>query len=167
MVEPWLLRHYRHIYFKYWVTKYNDNNDIKANYGYYVDPGPHLHGISLTWHLKLPIIFRASHYSSIFCTSPTSNILLCLELQSLKYFFFRDLLKQHRVKLHINFFISLMLNGTISILWYMLVHHDLLIKPSTEAVMYLNPVSSSLTFKAWVLWFTFTNKKKKQYALSI
>ena len=54
-----------------------------------------------------------------------------------------DLLRQHRVKLHINFFTSLALNGSVTILWYMLVHHDLLTTPSTEAVMNLNPVSTA------------------------
>jgi len=42
------------------------------------------------------------------------------------FFFCRDLRRQVRVEIHLHFFTSLLLSNAISLLWYWLVHHDLL-----------------------------------------
>ena len=55
----------------------------------------------------------------------------------------RDLLKQHRVRLHINFFASLILSGVANIMWFVLVHHDVLVNPvTTKNTLSTNPVRS-------------------------
>ena len=62
----------------------------------------------------------------------------------------RELRKQQRVKLHIHFFIALTLSAIFSILWYALVHYDLLMNTEkTQTVVYRNPVgiSCELIFK--------------------
>jgi len=54
---------------------------------------------------------------------------------------FRELYRQDRVRLHIQFFLSLLLLSVVSIAWYLLVHHELLSNPiATESVVYRNPV---------------------------
>ena len=54
----------------------------------------------------------------------------------------RELRIQHRVKVHIHFFVSLALAGVTNILWYLLVHYELLVNQNHKTtVIYLNPVS--------------------------
>ena len=56
----------------------------------------------------------------------------------------RDLLRQLRIRLHIHFFLSLAASSLTTILWYLLVHLDLLINPLKAArVIDLNPASLS------------------------
>src|SRR6218665_3553854 len=54
---------------------------------------------------------------------------------------YRELMKQHRIRVHINFFVSLVLCSSLTIPWYGLVHHDLLVNPIySNTVFYRNPV---------------------------
>ena len=53
----------------------------------------------------------------------------------------RDLRRQDRVRLHVHFFVSLALVNVVSIVWYSLVHYELLSNPvDTDSVIYRNPV---------------------------
>ena len=55
---------------------------------------------------------------------------------------FRELYRQDRVRIHIQFFLSLILLSVVSIAWYLLVHYELLSNPiATESVVYRNPVN--------------------------
>jgi len=55
---------------------------------------------------------------------------------------FSELYRQDRVQLHIQFFLSLLLVSVVSILWYLLVHYELLSNPvATASVIYRNPVT--------------------------
>jgi len=54
----------------------------------------------------------------------------------------RDLRKQDRVRLHVHFFVSLALVNIVSIIWYSLIHYELLSNPvGTDSVIHRNPVS--------------------------
>jgi len=57
----------------------------------------------------------------------------------------RELSTQHRVRVHINFFLSSALNCVTNIAWYGAVHYDLLVNPvDTMTVIYRNPVRQAL-----------------------
>ena len=50
--------------------------------------------------------------------------------------------KQYRIKLHIQFFGSLCACAVVSILWFMLVHYDMLV--SSKTALNSNPVNALL-----------------------
>jgi len=53
-----------------------------------------------------------------------------------------ELYRQDRVRIHIQFFLSLLFLSVVSIAWYLLVHYELLSNPiATESVVYRNPVT--------------------------
>ena len=59
---------------------------------------------------------------------------------------YRELVTQHRIRVHINFFLSLALNCVTNVVWYGSVHYDLLVNPvDTMTVMHRNPVSAKLS----------------------
>ena len=65
---------------------------------------------------------------------------ICISIDD-SAFFNRDLLKQDRIRLHTNFFLSLALCGVATILWDMLVRYDLLTsKEHSHALMTKNTV---------------------------
>ena len=72
-----------------------------------------------------------------------NNLLSALSQPEYVYeLLYSDLYRQDRVRLHVQFFISLILVSVVSIAWYMLVHYELLANPvGTESVIYRNPVS--------------------------
>ena len=58
---------------------------------------------------------------------------------------FSELYRQDRVRLHIQFFSSLIFVSGVSIAWYLLVHYELLSNPvATDSVVYRNPVTALL-----------------------
>jgi calcitonin receptor-like len=60
----------------------------------------------------------------------------------INYVIYRDLSRQHRIRLHINFFISLLMRSVTVILWFMMVHHEKLTNAEVnDAVMIRNPVN--------------------------
>jgi len=60
---------------------------------------------------------------------------------------YRELVTQHRVRVHINFFVSLALNCVTNVIWYGAVHYDLLVNPvDTMTVLHRNPVRRTLIF---------------------
>jgi len=57
----------------------------------------------------------------------------------------RELISQDRIRVHINFFVSLALNCVANVLWYAAVHYDLLVNPdSNTTVLHRNPVRATL-----------------------
>lgn len=53
----------------------------------------------------------------------------------------RELRRQDRVRLHVQFFVSLQLVSVVNVIWYSLVHHELLSNPvGTDSVIERNPV---------------------------
>ena len=57
----------------------------------------------------------------------------------------RELLSQHRIRVHINFFLSLAFNCLANVAWYGAVHYDLLVNPiDTMTVIHRNPVRQTL-----------------------
>ena len=53
----------------------------------------------------------------------------------------RELRKQDRIRLHVQFFVSLLLVNVVSIIWYSLIHYELLSNPvGTDSVISRNPV---------------------------
>ena len=62
------------------------------------------------------------------------------------FFFYccRELLQQHRVRLHINFFVSLLLGCIVTIVWKLQVEHNKLVElDPANAVLVNNPVSKN------------------------
>ena len=60
--------------------------------------------------------------------------------------FVRELSTQHRIRVHINFFVSLTLNCVTNVGWYAAVHYDLLINPVDPLrVLHRNPVCTQLS----------------------
>ena len=67
------------------------------------------------------------------------------------FLFYRELIRQHRVRLHVHFFLSLALSGMVVILWNLLVHRDtIVVLAKDQTVLYTNPVSKQ-TRDAFVL----------------
>ncbi|ELT90748.1 hypothetical protein CAPTEDRAFT_155191 [Capitella teleta] len=102
-----------------------------------------------TWQLKkgkqwtdyTACLDKNAYLIGVYITVAVSSLSIALLVPAIIIFCsFKDLLKQHRVRLHIHFFASLTLSFVASILWYMLVHYEKLVNQnSTESVMYRNP----------------------------
>ncbi|KAI0237384.1 Calcitonin gene-related peptide type 1 receptor [Lamellibrachia satsuma] len=85
---------------------------------------------------------RESYMVGVYICMACSGMSICLLAPAVVIFFvFRDLYKQHRVRLHINFFLALALQGVASIMWYGMVHYDLFVHTtSTNTVLHRNPL---------------------------
>ncbi|KAK2163502.1 hypothetical protein NP493_1451g01041 [Ridgeia piscesae] len=96
----------------------------------------------MAWTDYTACLDRESYMVGVYICVACSGLSITLLLPAVVIFFiFRDLYKQHRVRLHINFFLALALQGVASILWYGLVHYDLFVHTSsTSTVLHRNPL---------------------------
>ena len=70
----------------------------------------------------------------------------------LNWFGCRELVSQDRIRVHINFFLSLALNCVANVLWYGAVHYDLLVNPdNNRTVLHRNPVRPALISSVFVV----------------
>ena len=64
--------------------------------------------------------------------------------------FHRDLRRQLRIQIHLQFFASLLLSNVASLLWYMLVHYDLLINDVMASTVIVRNQVTDLLIGGWL-----------------
>ncbi|XP_045169211.2 calcitonin gene-related peptide type 1 receptor-like isoform X1 [Mercenaria mercenaria] len=83
--------------------------------------------------------------------------LICLIPSVIIFFQFRSLIHQHRIRLHINFFISFILSGTFIIVWNTTVTYDRITNTNvSDTLLYKNSAQCKL-LSFLKLYFTSTN----------
>jgi len=63
--------------------------------------------------------------------------------------FHRDLRRQLRIQIHLQFFVSLLLSNAASVLWYTLVHYDLLTNDVMATTVVVRNQVIELLFTIW------------------
>lgn len=113
--------------FNYTITQKTDYKSIQLNYTM----------TQKTDHKSIQLNYFPNYFLNRSKLIPNKNI--C--------FSFRFLRKQHRIRLHINFFVSFILSNLLSILWNVLVTYDRLTNSEmTDTLMYKNLVCDLFYF---------------------
>ncbi|CAH1790496.1 unnamed protein product [Owenia fusiformis] len=110
-----------------------------------VDNGTHPYWLKRTgmeWTDYTGCVDKQGHVAGVWIGLMCNVISILLLLPATVIFsYYRALRRQDRIKIHINFFLSLAFCGFITILWDMLVQYDLLtVKINSQSVMYKNSI---------------------------
>ncbi|XP_064647709.1 calcitonin gene-related peptide type 1 receptor-like isoform X2 [Lineus longissimus] len=105
--------------------RHEDNDKEFTDYGNCLD---------LDMQLKAVIISIACYLISVVALIPAIVI----------FIYYKTLLLQHRIRLHLNLFLSFLLNSICLVIWNFVIVYDKLTVPLTESVLYGNSAGCKL-----------------------
>ncbi|XP_053373348.1 calcitonin gene-related peptide type 1 receptor-like [Mercenaria mercenaria] len=120
--------------------------------GTWLKKGPH------DWTDYTPCLnyqeLKISIYISLGCQIAS---LLCLVPSVIIFVRYKSLIHQHRIRLHVNFFISLILSGVFTILWNTVVTYDRITNSKVSETMLYKNSAECKVLSYLKLYFTSTN----------